>query len=224
MAEYYISYEDFEKLLDNAIEECRDKDFLIEHKAEILSALTGNYENSNKNLAKEMISLWENQIESPSQLLLGARYIRVQQVMLDFLRVSLKSGLIYAIIMFVSQNNISGFTVSIGAEIVFALWDLFNKTKRLDDWDFCVYMQAVKHYRDHEEFDMKDLESWFPNEESPICNIHDNKWDCDYLDIETGHCNIINLHKLDKAVESLIDKGLLATKKEEHTYVFRFRR
>lgn len=78
MAEYYISYKELEKLIDQYIADSVDSVQLIEHKAEILAALTGDYEQNNWDSAKEMISLWENQIDKPSQLLLGSRYIRVQ--------------------------------------------------------------------------------------------------------------------------------------------------
>ena len=47
MAEYYISYKELENLLDQYIAEAADGTQLIEHKAEILSALTGDYEQEN---------------------------------------------------------------------------------------------------------------------------------------------------------------------------------
>ncbi len=73
MAEYYISYRELEKLFDQYIAETPNNSQLLEHKAEILAALTGDYEQGNWDSANEMISLWENQIDKPSQLLLGVK-------------------------------------------------------------------------------------------------------------------------------------------------------
>ena len=172
-----------------------------------MAALTGDYEQNNWDSAKEMISLWENQIEKPSQLLLGSRYIRVQQIMLDFLKVSCTSGLIDALILHISQGSFAGFTVSVGSGIAVALWELFTAVKKLDDWDFCVYMQATTHFREHSEFTMDELISWLPNEEHPICNMHNDNWECDYLE-ENDTCSFVRKDKIEQALKSLYDKGL----------------
>lgn len=224
MAEYYISYKELENLLDQYIAEVVDDARLIEHKAEILSALTGDYEQGNCDSAKEMVSLWENQINAPSQLLLGSRYIQVQQIMLDFLKVACTSGLIDALIVYISQGDFTGFTVSVGSGITVALWELFTTVKKLDDWDFCVYMQAVTHFRQYNEFTIEDLKSWFPDEEHPVCNMHNNTWDCDYLEEMTDTCKMMQKQELEKALKSLYDKELLTTKKEDHKYVFKFKK
>lgn len=223
MAEYYISYRELEKLFDQYIEATPNNFQLQEHKAEILAALTGDFEQGNWDSAKKMISLWENQINKPSQLLLGSRYIRVQQIMLDFLKVSCTSGLIDALIVYISQGSFMGFTVSAGTGIAVALWELFTTVKKLDDWDFCVYMQATTHFREHSEFSFDELKSWLPNVGNPICNMHNNTWDCDYLEA-TGNCSLIQTDKVEQALKSLYDKGLLMLKKENHKYVFKFKK
>ena len=223
MAEYYISYEELEKLIDQYIEDSVDNVQLTEHKAEILAALTGDYEQNNWDFAKEMISLWENQINEPSQLLLSSRYIRVQQSMLDFLKVFCVSGLIDALIIYISQGSFAGFTVSVGSGITVALWELFAAVKKLDDWDFCIYMQATTHFREHSEFTMEELKSWLPNEENPVCNMHNNKWECDYLE-ENDSCDIICEDRIKQALKSLYDKGLLGLRKENHKYFYKFKK
>lgn len=225
MAEYYISYEELEKLIDQYIEDSVDNVQLTEHKAEILAALTGDYEQNNWDSAKEMISLWENQINEPSQLLLGSRYIRVQQSMLEFLKIFCTSGLVVSLIACIPQHNFVGITFSVesGIAIVIALWELFAAVKKLDDWDFCIYMQAATHFREHSEFTMEELKSWLPNEENPVCNMHNNKWECDYLE-ENDSCNIICEDKIKQALKSLYDKGLLGLRKENHKYFYKFKK
>lgn len=223
MAEYYISYRELEKLFDQYIAETPNNSQLVEHKAEILAALTGDYEQGNWDSANEMISLWENQINKPSQLLLGSRYIRVQQIMLDFLKVSCTSGLIDALIVYISQGSFTGFTVSVGSGIAVALWELFTTVKKLDDWDFCVYMQAATHFREHSEFTIDELKSWLPSAGQPICNMYNSTWDCDYLE-STGNCNLVQTQRIEQALKSLYDKGLLMQKKKNHKYVFKFKK
>ena len=223
MAEYYISYEELEELIDQYINDSIDKGVLIEHKAEILAALTGDYGQNNWDYAKEMISLWENQIDKPSQLLLGSRYISVQKIMLDFLKRACTSGLIDALIIYISQGRLTGFTVSVGSSIVVALWELFTAVKKLDDWDFCVYMQAMTHFREHREFTMDELISWLPNEEHPICNMHNDNWKCDYLE-ENDTCNIVRKDKIKQALKSLYDKGVLGLRKEDQKYFYKFKK
>lgn len=223
MAEYYISYKELEKLFDQYIAETVNSVQLVEHKAEILAALTGDYEQGNCDSAKEMISLWENQINTPSQLLLGSRYIRVQQIMLDFLKASCTSGLIDALIVYISQGSFVGFTISVGTGITIALWELFTNVKKLDDWDFCVYMQATTHFREYREFTIDELKDWLPSVEHPTCNMYNSTWDCDYLE-PTGKCNIIQAQKVEQALKSLYDKGLLMLRKDDHKYVFKFKK
>lgn len=224
MAEYYISYKDLEGILDEYINDTSDNKLLIEYKAEILSALTGDYEMENRDSATEMIALWKNQISSPSQILLGARYIRVHQMMLDFLKGACTSGVIDAVIQYVSTGSMVGFTVSVGAGITIALWDLFNSIKKLDDWDFCIYMQAMTHFREFDGFTKEDLISWFPHGEPRICNMHNRTWECDFYDEVNDTCNMLKSEHLDKALESLYEKGLLMKNKENHKYVFKFKK
>ena len=224
MAEYYISYKELEHLLDTYISDVSDGIQLHEHKAEILSALTGDFEQGNGDSVKEMISLWENQIDSPSQLLLGTRYIQVQQIMLDFLKIACTSGFIDALITYISQGSFAGFTISVGSGIVVALWELFNSVKKLDDRDFCVYMQAVTHYREYSEFSVDDLKNWFPSGQHPVCNMHNNKWNCDYFEETSNICKMLSDQKLEDALKSLYDKGLLMKRKDNRKYVFKFKK
>lgn len=223
MAEYYISYSEIAKIIDQFIDNTDNNNMLIKYKAEILAALTGDFEQNKVETVDEMIFLWKNQIKKPSQLLLGSRYIRINKIMMDFLNVAFTSGFIDAIIVYSSQGKFSGFTISVGATIAIALWDLFSNVKKLDDWDFCIYMQALTHYKNHHTFTIDELKDWLPKGDNAICNMHNNKWDCDYFqDDET--CNLVSGGYIEKALKSLVDKGLLSLKKINHKYTFKFKR
>ena len=224
VAEYYISYKEMCDIVEEYISTAEQHDLLKQYKNEILAALTGDFGKGDLNSVQEMISLWENQEKKPSQLLLGTRYIRVQQSMMDFLEMLLTSGVADALIEYIAQGSFAGFTVSAGTSVAFALWKLFNNVKTLDDWDFCVYMQATTHFKAHKDFTLEDLKSWMPSSEHPICNMHNSKWDCDYWIEESDTCIIQENQKLTDAVNSLCDKGLLSRRKEDNKYIFKFER
>ena len=222
MAEYYISYKEMCDIVEEYISTAEQHNLLEQYKNEILAALTGDFGKGDLNSVQEMISLWENQEKKPSQLLLGTRYIRVQQSMMDFLGVLLTSGAADALIEYIAQGSFAGFTVSAGTSVAIALWKLFNNVKTLDDWDFCVYMQATTHFKAHKDFTLEDLRGWMPSSEHPICNMHNSKWDCDYWIEEGDTCIIQENQKLTDAVNSLCDKGLLSRRKDGDKYIFKF--
>lgn len=221
MAEYYISYKDLEGVIDDFIRST-DNTILMEHKAEILSALTGDFDLNDMDNVNKTVAFWQSEIAKPSQLLLGNRYIRIQQVLLEFLKLALTSGLIDAVIIWVSEGNWSGFTLSVGSNIAFTLWSLFTSVKKLDDWDFCVYMQAVSHFREHKDFCFDDMLDWFPSEPNITCNMHNTIWNCEYLDHDT--CTIIAKNKLIYALNSLCEKGLLSCRKENNENIYCFKK
>lgn len=223
MAEYYISYNDICNLVEDCIATSEKHDLLEIYKAQIMAAITGDFGHSDLDSVREMISLWENQDKRPSQLLLGNRYIRVQQSMIEFLRAIITSGIVDALIVFVTQENPAGFTISVGMSVAIALWELINSVKTLDDWDFCVYMQAVTHFKTHKDFTYEELRSWMPTAEWPVCNMHNSIWNCSYWN-EDDSCKILEDQKLCEAVESLCEKGLLSKRKEDQKYIFKFKR
>ena len=222
MAEYYISYNEINNLIEECISLTENHEALEKYKAEILAALTGDFEQNDLKSVQEMIALWENQNIKPSQLLLGNRYILVQQSMIDLLKAIFTSGIVDAIIRYAMQGDLSGITVSVGMSITIALWDLLNNVKTLNDWDFCVYMQAVTHFKAHEWFSLEDLKCWMPTAGKPICNMHNNTWSCDYWNADDT-CKIQEDQNLEAAISSLRDKDLLSISKENHQYVFKFK-
>lgn len=222
MSEYYMSYSELEQLIGKYIDNSPQSDNLVKYKAEILASLTGDFELQDMSVPNEAVSLWKNQIEKPSQLLLGTKYIQIQEVMIAFLEIAFASGFIDSLISYIIDNNSLCVTWSIGASIAIALWQLFNSVKQLDDWDFCIYMQAVTHYSKHKEFTVTELLQWFPNDSVSRCNMHNSTWNCDYYK-EDDTCMMLSGGNVEKALRSLYDKNLLQISKKENTYVFKFK-
>lgn len=223
MAEYNMTYEEIQEFVDDCIKKSQNAYNLNLHRSEILAAITARDENDRENYTsiKESIELWENQVGAPSELLLGTRYIVIKDSVITFIQAALTSGLIDAIIAN-PQNPMSGITVGVASGVVFALIEIFKSVSELEDFDFCVYMQAVTHYRAHREFTQDDLEQWFPHGSDTSCNMHNSKWDCEYL-MPGDSCSMLQQNHLKEALDSLCGKCLLTPKrkKAKRTYAFK---
>lgn len=218
MAEYYLSYGDIYKLIDDCI--CEEQVYCNEHKAEILTAITCNMNRSEKKDINEIVSLWDNLVLQPSDLLLGTRYIRISDIALCFIEIALNSGFIDYIIQ-LKTGQAPPLQVSISASIVLSIHSLLSSVCKLNDWDFCVYLQAVKNFHRHKEFSKETLVEWLP-EFGTECNIENNsKWCCSYK-TENNICNFACSESIDKALNSLCLKGILQAKNEDGQYVFKF--
>lgn len=209
MAEYSMTYEELKNFIDECIDNSESRVNLSKHKAEILAAITTDVNDENSSDIKEVLSLWENQIGMPSELLLGTRYISIKDCVITFIEVACCSGLVDAII---SAEPVEQITVGVLSGVVWPLIHLFTSVSSLNDLDFCIYMQAVSHFKEHKPFTEKDLLDWFPHGENLTCNIDNPKWDCEF--IENDECTIIAEGGIEHALDSLMEKGLL--KKERH--------
>lgn len=217
MAEYNMTYNDLKRFIDRCIEISENKMNLSKYKAEILAALTLNEISDNSMETSDAISLWENQLGTPSELLLGTRYIRIKDSMIAFVEAACCSGLIDALL---SVDPVTGLTVSVIAGVMMSLRNLFTTVSDLDDQDFCVYMQAVTHFKTHKFFTKEELLEWFPHDMNLICNMHNSKWDCDFL--ESDRCSIIVKGGIEKALESLDKKSLLICEHKDKTDYYKF--
>lgn len=213
MAEYNMTYNELKGFIEDCIDNSEN---LLEHKAELLVALTTNV-NSNSEEIEDMLSLWENQIGRPSELLLGTRYIRIKDSMLAFIGAACSSGLVDVLI---SANPVAGITIGIASGVVCSLIELFTCVSNLDDLDFCIYMQAVRHYKAHKYFSKDDLLDWFPHGENSICNMHNSTWDCEFF--ENDNCSILAGGGIDEALDSLMGKGLLERERRDRQYFYKF--
>lgn len=222
MAEYHITYEEIAKIVDGAILNAEKQDNLRLYQPAIMAAITGDFEQDNRKEIPEMITLWENMIGDQSQLLLGTRYIRIQGTMIELIKLSLTSGFVDAVISYTLGNPI-GLGVSTIFAVVFALYDIWGKASKLEDDDFCVYMQAVSHFHEFTEFTEDDMLGWFPHGERSICNMHNSTWRCDYLG-ENDICTI-DKEKIRNALRSLKSKNILDKEKgDDGKYMFCFKK
>lgn len=210
-----MTYEEIKNFIDEQIRETDNEQNLKKYRAEILAAITANDAEGNEHKTiNESIELWKNQIGTPSELLLGTRYIVIKDTLLVFLRTAVTSGALEALIS-TSMNqgeSVAGMSITIGANIVVGLIDIFQSVAKLEDYDFCVYMQATTHFKSHKEFTLDDLKEWLPHGNYLVCNMHNSKWDCEYH-VENDSCVLSDEKHLSNALISLQKKKLL---KHEH--------
>lgn len=223
MAEYNITYEEIQEFVDDCINRSQDSENLKLHRSEILAAITARDESDKENHTsiKESIELWENQVGLPSELLLGTRYIVIKDSVIKFIETALTSGLIDAIVAN-PQNPMTGITVGVVSGVVFSLIDIFKSVSELEDFDFCVYMQAVTHFRAHREFTINDLKQWFPHGSDANCNMHNSKWDCEHLSSDDT-CDMLQRDYLKEALDFLCKKNVLIPKRKNAECVYAFK-
>lgn len=210
-----MSYNDLYRFVNEIINAGDD---IEKYKAELMAALTGNDDANSDESISDIVSLWYNQIASPSELLLGTRYIKISDVAICFVEVALASGLLDGIINFIVGNPVQ-FGFCTAATIVLALRKFIKAITSLDDCDFCIYMQAVTHYRTHQAFTKKELLDWLPKD-GGVCNMHNSKWHCKYLD-DNDRCNIISKCCVEYALKSLLEKKILKEETDDiYTYCF----
>lgn len=227
MAEYNMTYEEVRDFVDECIALSSQSEEVKLHRPEILAAITARNENDHemKTSIKESLELWKNQIGTPSELLLGTRYIAIKDSVIVFIREAFTSGFIDTII---SAKTIPGnpeehITLGVVSGIICALIDVFKSVAKLEDYDFCIYLQAVTHYRAHKEFTIDDLKEWFPHTGHLECNMHTSKWDCEHWK-DDDSCDMLQGDKLEKILYSLYnDKKLLNRKWEHENYVYSFK-
>lgn len=222
MAEYSISYDEIEVVLDEYISESASADRLNAHKAEILAAITGNYEPGEESSMNETVALWQNRLGKPAELRIGRIYIRVQDIMLFFLKMVCSSGLLEAVIAGASGQP-TGFHTDTSTSCAIAIWELFQSVKTLDDTDFCVYMQALTHWREHKSFTEDELISWFPHGEKEQCNMHNDTWNCTHLG-ENDACRMLQDDRIKTALASLQSKKFLYQDVKEDVISYKFAR
>lgn len=226
MAEYYMSYQEIldevERFIKEAPEENQEN--LNKYKAQIMAAVTADYEDQEIQM-EDVTQLWQNQLTQKTEMRIGHKYICVQKIMLDFLQIFINSGLADALITSLTTGNpvvMPSMSLSASTGVAIPLWDLFQSVKNLDDWDFCIYFQALTHFREHKEFTLEELKEWIPSAEERQCNMHTHEWDCTYYSKNDDSCNLHKNESLNSALKSLHDKKILVMSSNGTEPVYRF--
>lgn len=219
-----MTYNELQLFVKEAIDMTNgDKEELLQHEAEILTALTGVFSDelvANQKEQEQLIELWSNQQGNKSQLLLGKKHIRIHDGMLEFIKAFLVGGA-FELVLEISKGLCfpSAFPVSTVSSIVLALVQLFRSAATLDDYDFCLYMQVVTHYYEKKRFTKDDVISWYPI--SGVCNMHTDKWNCKHAGAN-DICGV-TLDDIDWILNSLVEKKILDRKQNENILLYKIK-
>lgn len=191
----------------------------------VLAALTGNYDIHRLDLPKQtdnLICTWENELSvSKNEFVIGKHYIRISGILLFFISAAASTGLLDMGIQQFTAGTPILISASQPVNVVLGLVQWFQTVQDLDDDDFCVYMQAVTHSKQHKQFTENELLNWFPHGENQTCNMHNSKWDCAFLN-RSDMCEIIAKDKLNDSIKSLEKKKLLKSVTGSDMKTFRF--
>ncbi len=125
---------------------------------------------------------WSNESKDPSQLYLKDKkyHIRVKDLVLDFFKHIISGELLQAIseLYSESQTEVNVFkAATCGIEVIVYIKHLLKDyIVKLDDKEYCIYLQLVTHFMEHKEFSIGDIKRWLPDQK---CNMH-TKWNCPY--------------------------------------------
>lgn len=122
---------------------------------------------------------WPNESEDSANLYIpGQRYhIRITDFAIDFFENVVSGRLVNDIVqlytLFADNQNAMG-GVFAGIDIILFTKHLIKKhIVKMNDIEYCVYMQAITHLAEHGEFSLDDVISWFRIN----CTMH-SKWEC----------------------------------------------
>ena len=227
MAEYRMTYLD----IKNYVEECADKssasELIREHLPEILAAVTAKA-NDDQEISKvvlnDTVTLWRNQIGSPSEIVLGTKYFSIKSNIIELIGAMISSGIMDTVILNClsgSECIFQGITMGAVTGVASTLIQILKSASNLEDHDFCVYMQATTHFREYKEFTKDDLLQWFPHKPNTTCNMHNSKWDCEYY-TEDEECEMLQDGHLDFALASLKEKKILDAKRKDRKDYYSF--
>lgn len=227
MAEYSMTYADIKEFVDDCIKKSKNPDRLGGYQAEILAVLTMRMEEDCENSRVELnesLELWENQIEHPSEILLGTRYFSIKSSIIDFVEIFFTSGMADLFLENCVLNSgtlLKGITVGTLSGFAVALKNLLTSVSELDDYDFCVYMQVMINFSNNKRFTKQDLLQCFPEKANQKCNVYDKRWNCEHYE-NNGECSVIEKKCLDTALRSLEKKKILKCDYENGKEIYHF--
>lgn len=223
MADYQVTNEEFYELLDgifNEVETSSDEEKKIK-KQIVFSAFFNDYCSDDTN-NKESVEIWDNNVDAPSEFLVGKKCIIIKDSILALVKASINAGFVDVLFKGVTGTTLP---ILIGT-CAFELYELFRNASELDDRDFCVYFQAMTHHKEHgkQGFSLSELKSWLPKDSNITCNMHNSTWVCDYYNADDDSCDFCDDGKIKAAMTSLENKKLIIKKKKDDgTYRYHFK-
>lgn len=212
-----MNYETLEKYIDDCIQNSSQEDFYNQYKAVILSSLSASASDESKEEIRETITMWQNQIdEGYSQMLFGNRYLSIQSVVLELMKLIIEKGTLRKIIEKLSGPSQEIISIE---DVYDTLKTIISCMKKLEGEDICVAYQVVKRIGYIRDFTISDIYETLPLEDNSVCNLMQTSVyeECEFYNHEDNICTIRSENKVEAAVESLLKKKVLV-KSSDNTY------
>lgn len=217
MAIYEVSKSYLEQFVDVQIE--KNTDF-SEYRNELIDMLVNNEPEIDVNMYNE--DVWPFEKREPTQFYVkNSRYhIRIKDLVVDFFENIFAGFLLEPMLVWfgiVSGAGVAG--VGITGEFIFFLRRVIKEyVVKLDNTEFCLYLQIITHLREHQEFSLEDIKKWLPESIGDECNMSTEKWNCPSKD--QGKCKI-DKNNVEIILKKMVLKNIIDYSENE-TYKIRF--
>ncbi len=221
MAVFEVTREYLGKFVDAQIEKNqRLKDF----REDLVDMLASNTPDPGDFRLEDMEneSSWPYEKKEPTQLYIrDSRYhIRIKDLVVDFFENVFTGALLDAMLFWFGLSSVAECS-SIGITkdfILFVKRVVKEYVIKLDNTEFCIYLQAITHLKEHQEFSVDEIKGWLPAGVGSLCNMSTDKWNCS--DRISGKCYFA-IDKLDKILQKMVSKNIIEYS-ENDTYKIRY--
>ena len=205
MAVFEVSKQYIEQFVDKQIK--KNQDFK-EFRSELIDMLVNNEPQLDGDLEDEEEWLFEK--KEPTQLYIrdSRHHIRIKDLVVDFIENIFTGFLLEPMLIWFNIVNGSGISVVgiTGAFILFLKRVIKEYIVKLDDTEFCIYLQVITHFKEHQEFTVEDLKEWLPESRENDCNMPTEKWNCSSK--VQGKCQR-DKDKLEKILQKMVSKNII---------------
>lgn len=221
MAVFEVTRDYLGKFVDTQIEKNQELKDFREDLVDMLSCNTPDITNiMSEDMDNE--SSWPFEKKEPTQLYIrDSRYhIRIKDLVIDFFENVFTGALLDAMLFWFGLSGMAGVS-SIGITrdfILFVKRIVKEYVVKLDDTEFCIYLQVITHLKEHQEFSVDELKSWLPMGTENSCNMHTDKWNCTYM--REGKC-YFNQDKIEEILQKMVSKHIIDYS-ENNTYKIRY--
>ncbi len=221
MAVFEVTQDYLEKFVDTQIEKNQKlKDF----REDLIDMLVCNTPDISDVTPedKECESSWPYEKKEPTQLYIrDSRYhIRIKDLVIDFFENVFTGALLDAMLFWFGISDM-GAVSSIGITrefILFVKRVVKEYVVKLDNTNFCIYLQIITHLKEHQEFSVDELKEWLPKPIEESCNMHTDKWNC--ADMIEGKC-CFNQDTLKELLQKMESKNIIEYS-ENNTYKIKY--
>lgn len=156
--------------------------------------------------------------ESPNRYhgILGTKFVSISDVGIDFLAFIMCNGPVDYVVYCVSNQNLVLPSVGLAVQIAYFIYLELKKVVQLRGDEYCIYKQAVTHFKRHEAFSLEEMIEWLP-QLNKACNMHNDKLYCRYRDNDLCTVKWQKERVLD-IMQAMVDKEILKLGQNKNTF------